>query len=83
MSADVAKIEEVKKYVPVLPEIEAAFKAVFGDEALKSVEYSKEERGEVFTITSDKLARTYLRQPEQTFEEVLRSVPQIDVSKVF
>jgi hypothetical protein len=82
MSADVAKIEEFKKYEPVLPEIEAAFKAVFEGEVLRTVEYTKEDRGEVFTITSDKKSRTYLRLPEQSFEELLRVVPHLPPDKI-
>jgi hypothetical protein len=81
MSADVAKIEEFKKYEPVLEEIAAAFKAVFPTEVIKTVEYSKETRGEVFTITSDKQSRTYLRQPEQAFEALLREVPHLPPDK--
>jgi hypothetical protein len=82
MSTEVASIEEERpKYEPILEEINAAFKAVFESEAIRTVEYTREERGEVFTITSDKLTRTYLRQPGQSFEELLRTVPHLPPDK--
>jgi hypothetical protein len=82
--SEVAKMEGHAPFKPLIEDIHAAFTLVFPDEMLKTVEYQAQADGrEVFTITSDKLARTYLRDVDKSFEELLRSVPHIDVSKVF
>lgn len=75
--SEVTDVKEGKKYLPVLEDITAAFQLVFPEEKLQEVVYSHEAEREVFTIISDKIARTYLRDPSQTFENLLRSVPRL------
>jgi hypothetical protein len=68
-----------------LEQIAAAFAAVFPDEKLRIIECGPDPDSdrEIFVIKSDKLVRRYARIPGQSFEEVLRTVPHIDVSKVY
>lgn len=81
----VVDMSDHQPYEYVLDKIERAFAAVFPEEKLTRVECSKDPDNdrEIFVITSDKMTRRYARKPGQTFEEVLRMVPHIDVSKVF
>lgn len=71
------------KLQPMLVELLEAFTAVFPDERLQSVEIDPQVGRMVFTVTSDKLTRTYLHDPARSISDVFLNTPQIDTSKVF
>lgn len=79
--SDVANITDVPEG-SVIEAIFAAFMAVFPEEKMKQIDHSEKDGREIFTITSDQKTRTYLRDPKQSFEDLLRTTPHIDVSKI-
>ena len=66
-----------------LEEIAEAFHTVFEGERLQWVEIDPQENRTVFTCKSDKVTRTYLKDPARTLEDIFRNTPNLDTSKVF
>ena len=64
-----------------LDEIEEAFREVFPDERLVSVECESTDRGQIFAITSNMKTRRYLRTEDQAVEDVLRNTPAFPEQK--
>ena len=81
--AKVLEMEGATKYEPMLADIAAAFKLVFPEESIREVHLTQQPDRQVFTITSDKMNRTYQRADSTiSFESVLRDTPHLDSSKI-